>query len=226
MREFDILAIDRFKIKTVDIPATELIAVGKDLATGLAAIVAATVAVLGLRSWRKQLRGKAEYELAHRLLIAAYKVREEMRYVRTPSIMGWEVEAAKNELRDAGDQPLDNESKSDYASVYDYRWRKLGVVVSELDAAVLEAEVLWGDKATKAVEPIKQCISELWIRLLQQSRIVSGKLNERVVSQETRENIERVVFRMSDDRSQDSFTDEIFKGIEALEQLVKEYLKP
>jgi hypothetical protein len=71
----------------------------KDVATAGAAIVAAVVAVLGLRAWRRQLRGQTQYELARRLLRAVYRVRDEIQGVRNPVIMASEFETARHETQ-------------------------------------------------------------------------------------------------------------------------------
>jgi len=47
----------------------------KDIVLGLAAIVTATVAWLGLQSWRKELRGKADFDVARGLLRATSAAR-------------------------------------------------------------------------------------------------------------------------------------------------------
>lgn len=57
----------------------------KDIITGLSAFTAAVIAIMGLQAWKKQLKGKTEYELAQRLLRATYKVREAFSWVRNPS---------------------------------------------------------------------------------------------------------------------------------------------
>ena len=55
----------------------------KDIITGLSALTAAIIAVLGLQAWKKQLKGKTEYEIAQKLLKAVYKVREAFSGVRS-----------------------------------------------------------------------------------------------------------------------------------------------
>jgi type IV secretory pathway VirB2 component (pilin) len=56
----------------------------KDIVTGLAAATAAVIGVLGLRTWKAQLKGKTEYETARSLLRCVYRVRDAMRVVRNP----------------------------------------------------------------------------------------------------------------------------------------------
>jgi hypothetical protein len=63
---------------SVDLPG--LINVLKDVALGGAAIVTATVAVRGLRKWREELRGKANFDVA-RGLARATKLRDDIQSV-------------------------------------------------------------------------------------------------------------------------------------------------
>jgi hypothetical protein len=57
----------------------------KDVLTAIAAVGAASIGLLGLATWRKQLKGRTEYELARRLLVAVYRIRNAVSYLRNPS---------------------------------------------------------------------------------------------------------------------------------------------
>ena len=102
----------------------QLIAIAKDVLTGVAAIVAAGVAVAGLETWKRQLRGNTEYELPRRLLRSAYRLREAIRWTRAAAIMTTgEMVAA---IRAAGvDTPsqgvIDDRGE---ALAYQARWEK------------------------------------------------------------------------------------------------------
>src|SRR3954451_15902945 len=76
----------------------QYVSVIKDVITGIAALVAAVVAVRGLRAWKRQLAGNASYELAKRVLASALKVREEIRNVRNPIIFAGEMQRAKSAI--------------------------------------------------------------------------------------------------------------------------------
>lgn len=54
----------------------EVIAIVKDVLVGVAAATTAVAAVIGLRSWSRELKGKAEFEAARNLARATYKVRD------------------------------------------------------------------------------------------------------------------------------------------------------
>ncbi len=55
----------------------------RDLLLVVPAWTGAVVAILGLNAWRRQLRGKDDYELARRLLRATYRYRDSLRRART-----------------------------------------------------------------------------------------------------------------------------------------------
>jgi hypothetical protein len=60
----------------------EAMAALRELVLIAASSIAAVVALLGLRTWKKQLKGRTDYELARRLLKSAYAVRDALQIVR------------------------------------------------------------------------------------------------------------------------------------------------
>ena len=75
----------------------EWLDLGRSVLVASAAITGVVVALVGLRTWRHQLKGKTEYELARRLLRAAYTVRGEFQRVRSPLMLGGEIQRAFEE---------------------------------------------------------------------------------------------------------------------------------
>ena len=69
---------------------TEIITAIKDVLIGGAAIATASVAVIGLKSWSRELRGRADFEVARGLIRATYKLRDELRASRAPFIRAHE----------------------------------------------------------------------------------------------------------------------------------------
>ncbi len=55
---------------------TEVISVVKDIVLSGAAITGAVVAVKGLGTWQRQLKGQSEYELSRRILVTVFKYRD------------------------------------------------------------------------------------------------------------------------------------------------------
>ena len=67
----------------------QVVTLGRDALTALAAVGAVVIGGLGLSTWRRQLKGHAEYELARRVLRALYTARDNLFHVRSPDHDGW-----------------------------------------------------------------------------------------------------------------------------------------
>jgi len=129
----------------------DIVSLLKDVATMVAAVVASFIAVKGYDIWKKQLRGKTEYELARRLLRSVYRVRDAIRLVRNPFPDGEQVEA----LKEAGIEIDTRDSESHVQSsqaVYQRRWKVVQAALRELEIDSLEAEVLWGKALTDSLK--------------------------------------------------------------------------
>ena len=124
------------------------ISIGKDIVTAGAALTAAVIAVLGLQAWKRQLRGKTDYELARRFLRAVYSVRDSIRALRNPVQNTEEIVAA---FKDSTNTPQNAVNADDSfkieVGVYHLRWKRVNEAMSDLQVEMLEAEVSWGEAA-------------------------------------------------------------------------------
>jgi hypothetical protein len=196
----------------------------KDIITALAALTAGIVAVVGLQSWRRQLKGKTDYELARRFLRAAYRVREAIRYVRNPIRGGSEYEEANQKPAISNSQR--SERANAEAALYSHRWNRLHEAISDLQLELLEAEVSWGSKPRQSVDPLYKCIGKLrastWLYL---HDFENPNLRTDDKAEARRKQNDLVVFESSEDPSEDQFTAEIKDAIEVIETFMKRYLK-
>lgn len=99
----------------------EWVTVIKDFAT----IVTLLVGLYGINTWRKQLTAKAEYDLARRLLIGAYKVRDELSTISV--VVSINQKFTGKQLNDL--------------------FVKLKANQANLEVEMLEAEAMWGNQA-------------------------------------------------------------------------------
>ncbi len=136
----------------------------KDLLTALAAAVGAIVAILGLNTWRRQLRGHTEYELARRYLRAALRVRDAISTVRNP-FMNYVDKTVPAKSTDAGPQAESLNRAESTRLAYADRWQRLDSARSDLRLEAIEAEVLWGSQALAVLEPLNRAIGELYSSL-------------------------------------------------------------
>jgi hypothetical protein len=114
-------------------------------ATGIAG---ATLAALGLKTWRAQLEGSARFDLARRLLVEVYQLRDALEYVRHPLMFVGEA---------AGGDP-----QTDWDIVaYERRWQRVTDVQGRLAVCVYECEVLWSEPITELARELRGHISDL-----------------------------------------------------------------
>ncbi|MGR3985038.1 MAG: hypothetical protein OD817_07305 [Gammaproteobacteria bacterium] len=97
----------------------------------IAATVTAVAAVYGVRTWKRELEGKENFEAARNLLRATYKVRDAIAACR--DIIGKEQREIKPVV----------------------------VARQEFDHAATDAEVFWGDKVIAKARAIRSCVSSL-----------------------------------------------------------------
>jgi hypothetical protein len=146
-------------VTSIDI--ARVVSLLKDAMTGIAAVTAAVVAAKGLQTWKRQLHGNTNYELARRLLRSVYKLREAIRWLRRTYISAGEMSAA---IKAAGpDAPsqgsLDHHRRVELA--YQARWQSLVDAQVEFAAELLEAEALWGPEIRERGEALAPIVVEL-----------------------------------------------------------------
>ncbi|MCE5311338.1 MAG: hypothetical protein LLG20_27180 [Acidobacteriales bacterium] len=186
----------------------------RDIFTGVAAVVAAGVAVAGLKTWKRQLHGNAEYDLARRLLRVTYKLREAINFVRVPFIPAGEMDKA---LEDTGlkDASVTEREKRVQELVYQARWKPVAQARIEFDAELLEAEALWGPEMQRLGLAIKQCMGELVAAL---QRYLSHRMPD---DPELFNAIDNIVFGTEDDE----YTKKLQGAIAAIENSLRPHLK-
>lgn len=122
----------------------------RDIVAAIAATTGAVVAIVGLQTWRRQLRGSAELETARSVLRASYKMRDAIQTVLLASHLSEFFGPVKEEeVR----QALLRRHTENWVAVQDAR--------SELQIAELEGEVLWGKSFKTALQQLKECMWDL-----------------------------------------------------------------
>ena len=180
----------------------------KDLVTVLGISIASYVAIVGLSAWKKQLKGKTDYELARRYLRSVYKVRDAVKDVRNPFIPIEEMSLA---LKESGLSETDFSDRGKYnRAVYSKRWKKVVEAGTDLNVELLEAEVSWGRGAFDAQKDFDNSIRKLFMNL-------KLFLEGHALSEER-----DIIYDMGE---KDVFSKEINKGVQKIEEYLKPHLK-
>jgi hypothetical protein len=136
----------------------EVITAIKDIALAFAGVITAAVAVKGLGTWNRQLRGTVQFEVARSVARAAYKLRDALRACRSPWISGHEF---PEEYHQGGMKKTPEQEAAGYAHVYSKRWAPVWDALQELDASTLEAEALWGAPIRQATDLLRKVVREV-----------------------------------------------------------------
>ncbi len=143
---------------------TKILGLFRDFAVTVCALITACVAFTGLRTWRKELHGRNEYEVARKLLRAVYGLRNAFNTMREPIMTSAEKAAA---LDAAGVDPCTID-RADFSgegtkAAYAARWNKLVDAWERMEVEAREAQVLWGDRPelNEAITEFKKLIRRL-----------------------------------------------------------------
>ena len=112
-------------------------------------VVGIYVSLAGLGAWRRELRGKKEYEVAYGLLEAVFKVERQIKSARHPLMS---ISELKLLLKEEGRlekeiseilSNLDEDSVGATVAVYQWRLNRVSSSFDSFRLKELEAEVLW-----------------------------------------------------------------------------------
>ena len=137
----------------------------KDFVTAIAAIVAACVAIIGLNTWQRQLKGTAEYDLAQRLLKAVYTLRQNIFDFIVPIkpkvMLTWgkiqELELDRNANTWGYEYPTPETEEG----ILDAKWSSVQDALTDFDVVSNEAKVLWRDEVTNKLTTIHNYVTLL-----------------------------------------------------------------
>jgi hypothetical protein len=141
----------------------EYIKTAAEILTALAAVAGVLIAGFGINDWKKQLKGKTNYELARRYLRAVYRLRDAIKFVRNPWIPPEETASALKEREGSDLDDLDGSLET--RAVYSSRWNKIIEAGSDLDLELREAEISWGQEALDVEKNLEISVKKLYVNL-------------------------------------------------------------
>ncbi|MBX3131765.1 MAG: hypothetical protein KF689_00085 [Gemmatimonadaceae bacterium] len=192
-----------------------------DISTAVSAAVVAILAAIGLGTWKTQLRGTAEYEMARRLLRATYKLRDELSYVRSPWMSAGEMHAAAEASGEKFDAFSTEQHNRAFELAMNRRWRRLGDARTEMEAELLEAEVLWGPVFKTHDEELKQILLHLSFAI---EDLLRDRRSTTPRSGEERKKVTEITWSSRDSENRNAFSDRIDSVIREFEALLKPHL--
>ncbi len=192
----------------------------KDFITIISSIIIAFVAVYGVTTWKKQLKGQTEYSLARKLLIMLYKTRNAVEGLRSIFLSSGEILSALAEAKIEID-PNIRITDPKYTSVaYNRRWKSVLDAYLEYQVESFEAEALWGENFRLLVKELNHCIKDLYYSMIdvmqyQQIHDANPK-DEYIISQE------KILYARND--KEDEFQERFNKLINEFEIFLRPYI--
>jgi len=125
----------------------ELVSLTSHIAIGVSAVVVAVIAFFGLRTWRKELTGKAKFEVARNVMLLGFKLRADFEWARNPFTRSWE----------SADRPRQENEPERESSVLNewyarnHRLQPLVENLQKLQEVHWEAEILLSEDSSKSV---------------------------------------------------------------------------
>ena len=154
----------------------EILTLIKDIILIGAAITGSVVAVKGLGTWQRQLKGQSEYDLSRRILVTLFKYRDAINGVRHPAMWANEMpsppeDEAKN---------MNREQIRFYGSAkgYQNRWGKVQTERTSLYADILEAEAIWGIKLKDLFKEVFNLEHELFTSVRHYIELINPDTSE------------------------------------------------
>ncbi len=136
-----------------------------DIIESIAIIIASLSAIYGINSWRKEMKGKKEYELAEEVLAHFYEAKDKISLIR--SISGW---SGEGKSRKPSQNETDEEKKIlDQAHVVFERYQNNQDVFNKLQSLRYRFMAVFGrENGNPFIE-----LNKIIIRILSSSRTLS-----------------------------------------------------
>jgi len=189
-----------------------------DAATVFGVVVASVVGIAGLRVWRHQLYAAQENDLARRGLTSLYKLRNAIKAVRNPYIADFEM------ALEPGREVTSYVDAASYGTIqaYNNRFQNVWQARTEIDALMLEAEVIWGDSLIDLYSKLFDLQHQLYIYLDVYCKAINPDITEdmRVRYAQIRDAKTDVLYEGKDD----PFTRDLNDAIRTLEDFYRNKL--
>ncbi len=131
--------------------AAEVISAVANAVTAGATLGAVVVAGFGLKAWKKELKGRADFDTARALVRDTYALREALAAYRSPMYSA--AEFPKGEVASA----------EGWAAMFQERWRPVSKALADFEAAAIEAEALWGQSARERTTRLRRCVNTVFV---------------------------------------------------------------
>lgn len=128
------------------------ISIAKDWLTLIIAGCGVWVAWQGLKTWRRQLKGTSQFDVAKRLMLKVYQIRQDIEYCRSS------VRKISIFTHNEDGQPIPEREQLRYSSDREMkdRFKYIIKTSSEMDFLLFESEIILGKELREFFQPIEE----------------------------------------------------------------------
>lgn len=185
----------------------------KEQIVSISALIGVFIAFSGLRTWHKELKGKAEYQKAKDVLKAVYRAKDAFMVVRSPWMDSSEY--PKDILDDMGRLRPGKEFEAKHHA-YKTRLKVLDDAFAILEEQAWDAHVEWGDEFQNVIIPLRRCRAELLVAIHTLLETKSP-ITPRDLSADERKEMRQKLYFSGENFDLDPFTSQIGVAVKAFE---------
>lgn len=121
-------------------------------------IFATGLTIYGFTTWRKELKGKHEYELSKQIIAETYSIRDRIDQVRNPFISVHEFKDREDKVGETDYQKRASESFFALRN----RFSELQKHLDDFNSLKVEAEAIFDEDHRKVLDKINEVSNDLW----------------------------------------------------------------
>lgn len=201
----------------------ETVSVIKDIIIGLSAIAVAWFAWLGLKTWRKELTGKARFETARNMMRAAFKLKGDFEWARNPLTRSFEWEDRQKKSEESLEE-------SEVLNNWHAKIQRLNSVVESLNKIIelgWEAKVLVDEAQEQTIDEAVKSLKESYADLSSATaeyfdgRLQEVRSGELLRDREFMKEMNHKIYHAGEDE----FSKKVNEAVEKLSSALKQYVK-
>lgn len=180
----------------------------------LSILFTAIIAFLGLRSWKQEMKGRADYEVARQIMRSIYRITRELNASRSPL----------QTLSFPRDKEINPKDANLYAEqeLYNKLMHPISEAYIEFESSSLDAQVLWGEEFLELARNLKKCVFDFQFALEENLENIKYDGEIFLGNQKLRKENMNIRFNTSE---KNPFTIKIDKSVKAIEAFIRPKLK-
>ncbi len=200
-----------------------MVSLASDIIVALCAAFVAGIAFVGINSWRKELGGKAKFELARNIMLLSLKLEANFEWARYGLSTSWE----STDRRRKDDESLKEAELLDQWYIRRQRLRPLLENLQKIQELGLEAEVLLDTESSKQASEAIKVFKECWAELSTAIEDYFGTRHEEIVkgSEARDQNWLRELSKEIYSTSNDKMSTKVIRAKEQLVSVLKAHVK-